>query len=216
MSKPHRETIACPHCKASSDFTVWDSVNTMIDPELKDKVINGQLFEWTCPSCGYKATVDYRILYHEMEKQAMIFFVPGDPQDAIMELEEVFHNIEKDFSVGQNYRIRVVSSINQLREKAMILEASLDDRLIEIMKAFMIAHMKDNRMSELLFEMTQKGEKRFAARNNKDKWGIIEFQQSLYDKTSEVFMPKFENSGKNDYIVNLDWAIETIKADQNS
>jgi len=62
MSKEHTEIITCPECGKKSDFTVWDSLNTMIDPEEKEKIINGELFRFTCPECGFTTMVDYAIL----------------------------------------------------------------------------------------------------------------------------------------------------------
>lgn len=35
MSKNHIEKIVCPKCNTESDFVLWDSINTMLDPEMK-------------------------------------------------------------------------------------------------------------------------------------------------------------------------------------
>ena len=40
MSKHHMEKITCPSCHHDGDFEVWDSINTVLDPEMKEKVLN--------------------------------------------------------------------------------------------------------------------------------------------------------------------------------
>lgn len=39
MSKHHMEKITCPSCHHEGDFEVWDSINTVLDPEMKEKVL---------------------------------------------------------------------------------------------------------------------------------------------------------------------------------
>ena len=40
MSKHHIEKVTCPSCHHEGDFEVWDSINTVLDPEMKEKVLN--------------------------------------------------------------------------------------------------------------------------------------------------------------------------------
>ena len=47
MSRNHIEKVTCPGCGKEADFTVWDSVNTTLEPDLKEKVLTGDLFKFT-------------------------------------------------------------------------------------------------------------------------------------------------------------------------
>ena len=38
MSKHHMEKLTCPSCHHDGDFEVWDSINTVLDPEMKEKI----------------------------------------------------------------------------------------------------------------------------------------------------------------------------------
>ena len=49
MSIPKKHTITCPKCGTSGDFTAWDSINVDLMPEMKEKVMSGEIFRWTCP-----------------------------------------------------------------------------------------------------------------------------------------------------------------------
>lgn len=35
MSKSHVEKINCKHCGKKFDFTIWDSINATLDPDLR-------------------------------------------------------------------------------------------------------------------------------------------------------------------------------------
>ena len=66
MSLQHEETLKCTKCGAENQFTIHESVNVTLDPELKPQVLNGSLFKMTCASCGTQIIVNYDILYHDM------------------------------------------------------------------------------------------------------------------------------------------------------
>ena len=67
MSRHHMEKLTCPSCHHEGDFELWDSINTALDPEMKEKVLNQSIFLYTCPSCGETFRLNYSTLYHQME-----------------------------------------------------------------------------------------------------------------------------------------------------
>ena len=44
MSRHHIEKVTCPSCHHEGDFELWDSINTALDPEMKEKVLNKSIF----------------------------------------------------------------------------------------------------------------------------------------------------------------------------
>ncbi len=68
MSKERIVKIPCPFCGKESDFLVYDSVNVTLDPELKQKVIDLDIFEFTCEHCHNTKFLPYPCLYHDMER----------------------------------------------------------------------------------------------------------------------------------------------------
>ena len=75
MSRHHIEKVTCPSCHHEGDFELWDSINTALDPEMKEKVLNKSIFLYTCPSCGETFRLNYPTLYHQMEDLIMIYLV---------------------------------------------------------------------------------------------------------------------------------------------
>ena len=74
MSSFRNIKITCPACNTEGSYTVWDSVNVDLDPELKSKVMDGSLFTWVCPNCKKSFNAPYSFLYHDMSHNLMVYF----------------------------------------------------------------------------------------------------------------------------------------------
>lgn len=74
MSSFRENKITCPACQKEGSYTVWDSINVDLDPNMKQKVMDGSLFIWVCPNCGKSFNVPYSFLYHDMTHKLMVQF----------------------------------------------------------------------------------------------------------------------------------------------
>lgn len=133
MSECRQEQITCPHCQCNSPMTVWESINVTLDPEIKDQLLNGELFRWKCEICGSEAIVPFGTLYHDMTNKFMLFFSPWDDENT--QPDESIDIPGKHLCKG--YTFREVFGINHLREKIAIFEAQLNDIAVERMKFFL-------------------------------------------------------------------------------
>lgn len=79
MSKNKQQPMQCPECGATGNFLIWESVNTNFNPDMKDQIISGEIFSWTCPRCRKVFKVLYPFLYHDMEGKKLIEFRPTPP-----------------------------------------------------------------------------------------------------------------------------------------
>jgi len=89
MSKIRTVKRICEHCGKEFDFPIYDSVNVTLDPELKDKVFSGDIFNCECPHCKKINTVTYPFTYHDMEKKFMV--LSGSVGDLLINREEMFN-----------------------------------------------------------------------------------------------------------------------------
>ena len=140
MSMPTRETISCPECGHEQEFTLWRSVNVTLDPELKDKLIDGRLTTCTCDGCGYETQVVFSLLYHDMDRKLVVWLVPGDEEEP--EGTDVGVPDELRDMIQRGYTHRFVRSSNELIEKVLIFDDQLDDRMIEFFKAVLRIQME--------------------------------------------------------------------------
>lgn len=213
MSRNHFESITCPKCGAQGDFLVWDSINTVTDPGMKKKVRSGEAFVWTCPGCGEKIPVSYTTLYHQQEDGLMIYLVFGDRQPVIALMSGMGAPAEGALDTdmplpGADYTCRVVSSLNELREKLMIFDAGLDDRVAEIMKYLierqMAAQDPPVNISECRFHESPGGERAVAVRTD-GGWRALSWPEEMYEAVARIFSGSPESS-RRPVVVDREWA----------
>jgi hypothetical protein len=139
MSLPMEVDVSCPACQHPQRFTIWRSLNVDLNPAERERVLNGDIWRFTCEKCGHSASVRYDLLYHDMSRSAMFWLLhEGAPDpDELAALSEMIDPAAGGTSApGARaiYRCRVVGSENDLIEKITVLEDGWDDRVLEVMK----------------------------------------------------------------------------------
>ena len=223
MSMKHKENITCPKCGKESEFTLWQSINTMIDPEMKNAVRDRSAFRFTCAHCGHTANVDYPFLYHQMEDRIMVQYAASD--EAAQETCKLFTGgvddkmeMLKDL-IKDKYLRRIVRSQNQLLEKLAIFDAGMDDRLVEIFKVFLMAEfMKqhpDAGAVELLL-YTDKDQKHIIeVLGDGRSLGGAELTDEMYNAVKQQFSSSLKDIRDDDPIINQEWALGFLSRSRN-
>lgn len=216
MSKHSIEKVNCPKCGKESEFMVWDSINTMLDPELKEKVRSRDGLSFKCPVCGAVADADYGFLYHQMEDQMMIYYVHGQEEaDKVYEMFRGDSKISGIFEKGmKEYLYRIVLSRNEFREKLFIFDAGLDDRAIELLKVFYIAQVqKDNpelHMDEIRFQTSEGGEMELVYLNEGQPIGHSSVEREFYDIVMKEYIMKMPDIREDDIQIDFEWALRRV------
>lgn len=124
--------VPCPGCGRKFLHGAHTLVNARKNPELRDLLIAGRLFEFTCPECGYTASLASPCLYLDPAHRSSIYLVVDEAMgDGVAGM---FDDLSSDDTpVGRSVK-RIVFDRHELREKVVALEAGLDDRVIEILK----------------------------------------------------------------------------------
>ena len=112
MSKTVIAAVTCPHCGGTGRMEVWESINTTMSPEARERMLRGTLFSHRCQACGRSFQVLYECLYHDMERQFMAFFLPERPEDPFAMLER---RVGEPILAG--YQTRIVHDVPSLIEK---------------------------------------------------------------------------------------------------
>ncbi|GAB5560527.1 MAG: hypothetical protein SynsKO_21740 [Synoicihabitans sp.] len=185
MSQSATISITCPECGEEQDFTAWNSINVSLAPDKKTALRNGSLTRFTCAKCGESSEVNYPILYHDPEKKFMVWLY-GDADD-----EKMRGLMVGDFL--EDYQLRLADSRNQLVEKTHVLEAGLDDRILELFK--LVTRMSQNSIpeGELLFAGVGVGqndakELQFAVVSEAET-KFIGAPLEAFEKYAEIFYP---------------------------
>ena len=213
MSKNHIEKIKCPKCSHEDDFTVWESINTDDAPEMKELVRNREVFMWKCPECGNDSIIFYPVYYHQPDENILIHFLPDYSSAAVDFLKELRHEpYDENTPLGENCRKRIVFTANQLHEKLLIFDEGLDDRVIELMKLFIIAEVgrKDgeHKINEIYLNKEKDGQLSFAVLFDSNEWGRTEFIRADYDILVNKF--KVELLSDDSVSITTKWAMSVL------
>ena len=163
MSKISKRPIPCPSCGYTGEFTLWESVNVDLNPNMREKVLRGELFRWTCPNCGETFTVPYGTLYHDMKRKFMVYYLPNRPKNG----EGLkFRGPNGPYRMDEEYRHRCTYDIHDFQEKIQQLESGLNDCAIEVLKHIALyKRMPEGLPEDTEFRfggvMPEKGDNRF-------------------------------------------------------
>ena len=205
MSIPVKQTVSCPKCGKDIEFTMWQSINNEMSFAMKD-IISGKLFEVECKNCGLRTHVNYPILVNDMEHDVMIWYTYPD---GIEETEKALVSMKKMY----NGHLRIVTDQADLREKVAIFNAGLDDRIIEILKAIVMAQVQDQ-----LADKDVQGVYYISDENPRFEIvydggsGYIPVSMELYDKVRGEFFDQEELSQDEEFYVDRDWAYSLLAA----
>ena len=129
MSIINEALAPCTKCGQQQKVTVYRSINISENPELKDKVRNGELFLWECPHCGQVNLAKYETLYHDPAAKLMVWLMPaGEISETQMQA------ITMHTKAMGGYTLRRVNDMGSLMEKVLINDAGLDDVVVEMVK----------------------------------------------------------------------------------
>ena len=123
------KAVVCPMCGELGKAEIYTSVNVARHKSYREKVLDGELFSWTCPSCAYNARLTYPILYNDMKNRFMVYLIPKIERFQLCDKE-----LEEKYSNLRNINKRVVSDFNSFKEKIFIFESRLDDMAVELTK----------------------------------------------------------------------------------
>jgi hypothetical protein len=133
---------------------MWASVDAALDPPLKARIVSGELFNFTCATCGAESAFLYSLLYHDSEQGAMIWM--GAAEDPAWSADEKTAQDAKE-NAGVHI-FRIVADLNHLIEKIRLLDSRIDDRLMELYKLRIVDHARLQPDAELFFDQFLKDE----------------------------------------------------------
>ena len=216
MSRHHIEKVTCPSCHHEGDFELWDSINTALDPEMKEKVLNQSIFLYTCPSCGETFRLNYSTLYHQMEDLVMIYLVP---ESEVKKTYEIFYekNTLADYRT-EKYLYRIVTSANQLVEKIQIFDAGKDDRVMELVKLLatdsILKNDPDIKFDELRFAVDDDGTNILVIINKGEITGAVDID-NMYEFASSHCNDFKDLRDDDEIVINREWILNKLAEAEN-
>lgn len=182
-----KKQFECPECQTSGQHVMEKRVCVSKTPQLKEDILSGAYFEWVCPGCDKHFFVDDVFLYNDDEKKFMVYLVPGYDEQTLP--IPTLLKTDSDYDTACS-TLRVTASFIDFAEKIKILEADLNDRIIEAIKALYASVHSDTwceTVYNILFEgVGENGELNFDVFLEKDDFSFG-VPRDVYDKTLSDF-----------------------------
>ncbi len=136
MSDSRIVKYTCPYCGREFEMEIYDTVNAVQEPDLKERCASGDLFKTSCPHCKQDFMVQYPLVYIDQANKFVLWLSTSEHGE--------ISKITKPL-VQNGYRLRRCLSIREFTEKISIFEDGADDVLVELAKYDCFIEFVDNK-----------------------------------------------------------------------
>ena len=155
------------YCGASLEITFNEQIDLLKNPEVINQILDNNFMEYNCPACNKLLRPEFRIEF------------TGNNIDLTMIPE-----IERHTLLAGNILLntkQVVAGFKELREKFIILKYNYDDRIIELIKLYLLEKINSKMEVNILFAKLDKGELIFHIYGLKEnETGISKIPEHIY------------------------------------
>lgn len=211
MSSCIKTKIECPLCGKKIDYDYWTTVNVDLDPSLKEKVFNRDLFRCHC-SCGCNDEILHSLIYHNMKNNYMISFC------TLTEVEDVKRSFQEIVKKGLiDETLRITTDYNEFLNKIAILDSGFDDKLIEIQKYIAFEGIKkkgkDVKDKITIFSAPDENSKDYylsildvSKTDDDDECFLFPIQRDWFEKHTQIINAKEKYIDEDFYVIDQAWA----------
>lgn len=138
MAQQSTYPIRCPKCGHEQTVTLYDAIDVKAEPALRAQLMENKLNAVVCEACGFGFRVDKNLVYSDPTRKLLLFWVPTS-EDNFAQGEEQFVSMLRDLSglLPDDLHapsVHLVFTRVELIERIFLIEAGLDERLIEYIK----------------------------------------------------------------------------------
>lgn len=157
MSTFHPHQVACATCGGSFEVHLLEGLHISRLPAQRQAILEGRFHAFACPTCTATTVVEAAAIYTDFEHgQYVAVEVEGDWRQHRERHRKVF---DETFTLGPllaqelafSITCRLVLGYRALREKLLLWDNGLDDRVFEAMKGeFLGGHLFPMRLAQVL------------------------------------------------------------------
>ena len=202
--------IACPKCGHKFEESLPTAIFAL--GADREEIIAGNFANLTCPECGNKFVLNYRFAYTD---EANAFMIVNDPDFIDKKARLAFSTSLGLIGLDRKnelykHRLRITYDYPSLKEKILIFEKGLDDRVIELMKYFLV-HSDDFAYRPEQIKSFYYGENdKFYLETVLNVGASLDFSRTLYD----TIVNNYGEIIKKDlnHLIDRSWAEEFLRA----
>lgn len=127
--------VNCADCGHSFGIEAWDVLDANSSPLLKEKVLNGSIFNRSCPKCAFTNRVVHNCLYYDLHKRFAVMLEPGN-------LDREKAHIPGVIPFTGGWVLRLTADVNAFIEKVNMLERGYNDKAFELLRAIVRTYLQ--------------------------------------------------------------------------
>jgi hypothetical protein len=147
MSTWFDERVRCPHCGHEQTARLAHGVHVARAPEVREQILARTFHAITCAACLRGSVAERPLIYTDVDRKHWIQVALADERPRWPELEVATRTLFARAFIGSplareleaRFRVRLVFGLEELREKLVVWNASLDDAVVECLKVEAIA-----------------------------------------------------------------------------
>jgi len=142
VSTFRRYEATCPACEHRWTVDIARGLHITRLPQIREQLLTGRFQVYECPSCNSPTVFEATVVYTDFERHEYIACetaASASWQAAIARHQTVFrdcfeHGPPIAQELGKTFKRRLVYGFRALREKIVLWDAGLDDRVVEAVK----------------------------------------------------------------------------------
>ena len=205
MSRTKEVKYTCPYCGREFDITVYESVNSEQDPDLRDSCLSGDLFRHSCPHCHTDFMVQYPLVYVDPQHKFVLWLSANTGEEAAL-------NAAAGPLLKQGYKLRRCATIKEFTEKIQIFEDGVSDIAVELAKYDSFIEFIDNRrgnpadVTSVEYQRVNDGVMKINVRTD-DKGLSFLIPMDLLEEEIRAESDRFAINEEEFPLINSDWII---------
>ena len=194
------EELACPKCGHKHKMKKYFRINATEKPALKEEILQNKIFFFHCEECAMSAPLTYDSCYVDSRKKLVVYLSPEGETTEEM----------KRWQGKKEMTRRVVDNINDFKEKILIADSHLDDRVIELVKIQYLRQldreMENDTLMNILFD-SYGDVPGFLVFFEKKGVGRLPLNRELYQQTQKDYEKTIRAHSTDDFMkVDMEWA----------
>jgi hypothetical protein len=122
--------ISCPRCQSPMIADVHQVIDVGQQPELKQRLLSGQLNVAVCPSCGAAGQLSTPVVYHDPQHELFMLYIPSEmPMDQVEREQwigrltrQVVENLPPEKRKGYLFQPQQIINMETFMEKVLETE----------------------------------------------------------------------------------------------
>lgn len=220
MTRFHKDYVLCPHCASEESVVIWERVLVQEDPDLKERILKKDLQAFECSNCGETVIMAEPFLYIDNAAKQVFYYCPEykdllDDNRALVQtipLPKASELLGLPEAEASDYRLRLLTTYNDLIEKIHLQDAGLDDRLMELVKLAMrtrLLEAEGKKLSDIYFLLAENEGMLFQVLEEESGWNSFETSREAYDNALKMVARDLPpDTGW--LLVDLQWALDYV------